>query len=49
MADMEEEYGVEEMGESTNEHKINIAKNGLYYVSIHTEKGVFTNKITIQN
>ena len=39
----------EEMGESTNEHKINIAKNGLYYVSIHTEKGVFTNKITIQN
>ena len=33
---------------TTNEHVINIVKNGLYFINVHTEKGVLTSKLTIQ-
>jgi len=38
----------EEIKKKANEHKINIVKNGLYFINVHTEKGVLTNKLTIQ-
>ena len=38
----------EEIKTNTNEHEINIVKNGLYFINIHTETGVLTNKLTIQ-
>ena len=38
----------EEIKTNTNEHEINIVKNGSYFINIHTETGVLTNKLTIQ-
>ena len=37
-----------EIKTNTNEHEINIVKNGLYFINIHTETGILTNKLTIQ-
>ena len=38
----------EEIKTNTNEHEINIVKNGLYFINVYTETGVLTNKLTIQ-
>ena len=38
----------EKITTSKKEHEINIVKNGLYFINIHTKKGVITNKLTIQ-
>ena len=38
----------EKITTSKKEHEINIVKNGLYFINIHTETGVLTNKLTIQ-
>ena len=38
----------EEVGSGKNEHSLSIAKNGLYYISVYTEKGVVSQKLTIQ-
>ena len=38
----------EKITTSKKEHEINIVKNGLYFINIHTETGVLKNKLTIQ-
>ena len=38
----------EEVGSGKNEHSLGVAKNGLYYISVYTEKGVVSQKLTIQ-